>query len=271
MNEDRLKRLTCRQTVQQRLRGTDKWKEKWMAEKETWSCQRWISHRRKKQLPHTRDPEFATPKSQEKKTSIQTNTKETMKKKGGKNREKTVKQKQRCKKASYKRWSHEMQSRSRGRSQWKLAHARSLNCHEIIRLLLWLRFSLLVGKSLNPLTISCCSCICAIFLVYFWSTCFSSPTTPSQRSLRAFLSLISWRKKEKTKFISQRNKQEKVWCSRDQTVNEYPPDQWMWGVSGWSIHIVPSGAGSSCSAPSQSPSHVWASAPSAGPDGQCRR
>lgn len=44
-------------------------------------------------------------------------------------------------------------------------------------------------------TISCCSCICAIFLVYFWSTCFSSPTTPSQRSLKAFLSLISWQKR----------------------------------------------------------------------------
>ena len=51
-----------------------------------------------------------------------------------------------------------------------------------------------VSRWENRLTISCCSCICAIFLVYFWSTCFSSPTTPSQRSFKLFLSLISWRK-----------------------------------------------------------------------------
>lgn len=58
-----------------------------------------------------------------------------------------------------------------------------------IRFLMWL-------VSFGRLTISCCSCICAIFLVYFWSTCFSSPTTPSQRSLKAFLSLISCRNTE---------------------------------------------------------------------------
>lgn len=41
------------------------------------------------------------------------------------------------------------------------------------------------------LTISFCSSIWEIFLLYIWSTCLSSASTPSQRSVSTFLSLIS--------------------------------------------------------------------------------
>lgn len=123
-----------------------------------------------KKLPRTRDPEFATPKSQEW-TDIQ-GQRTTAKKEKREKQRRQLNKSRTARKQSHTRWSQKTQSRS-SRSYWT---------HWVI----------VDGNIVDRLTISCCSCICAIFLVYFWSTCFSSPTTPSQRSLKAFLSLMSW-------------------------------------------------------------------------------
>lgn len=120
---------------------------------------------RKKKLPHTRDPEFATPESQGK----QAGTYEDREEERTQHKQKQVKHKQRF-------GEREMRSRRSLRLR--------CTCSNPGRRGWW-------GGCRCLLTISCCSCIWAIFLVYFWSTCFSSATTPSQRSLRAFLSLMS--------------------------------------------------------------------------------
>lgn len=119
--------------------------------------------RLRKKLPHTRDPEFATPESQGKKRYAQGQ------KKRGHN----------TKRSKLNTSSALMNRRT---AAWDAEQKKPLAAVHMLRP---------AQEGAVLLTISCCSCICVIFLVYFWSTCFSSPTTPSQRSLRAFLSLMS--------------------------------------------------------------------------------